>query len=388
VLFRSTGVFAQPAEKPPIKMGVLLAFTGPIATVGKRNFQGIQVGFEKRDYKVGDRRVELIVEDEEGKPDVALMKAKKLVEKDKVSVIFGPTSSASGYAIKEYLRAAKVPLLMSNPSAPGLTNKNFSPYVFRVYGGNIGTYYAAKWTVEKMGCRKSIFMAVDYAHGRETAEAFTKGFKRAGGTVVGEIYTALGTKDYGPYLTRMAKIAEDTAADCLGITYAGTDAIAFVRQLDEYGLKGKFRLVIGSVSCTYGTTLSGEGKAAIGIYDITPYYHRYDHPENIEFVERFEKKFGRENFEALAANGYLVVDLVYRALDTVKGNIEEQDRFLEALRNIKFHSLFGPFEFDRRDQNMRGNYKILRNEMVGNKLDQVLVHEFLRTEDWFWVEDP
>jgi branched-chain amino acid transport system substrate-binding protein len=343
----------------------------------------MEVAFEKREYKVADRKIQLIVEDEEGKPDIALMKTRKLVEKDKVEVIFGPISSASGYAMREYLRAAKVPLMMNCAAAGGLTRENMSPYCFRIFHG-AGIYYSAKWAYEKMGCRKAMFMGLDYAYGRELGEGFLKGFKRAGGTIVGEFYTAVGTKDYGPYLLKIAKLAEDTGADCLGITYAGTDGIAVVKQIEEYGIKGKFRVIVAWSSMNYGVTLDGQGKAGIGLYDTNPYFYGDDSPANKEFVKLFEKKFGK--LEATSAQGYLSVDVICRALETVRGNIEDKDRFLEAIRNVKYDSVYGPFEFDLRDQNMRQNYKILRNEMVGNKVGQVVVYEFPKAEDWWWLE--
>ena len=385
VFISITTVCAQPAVKPPIKAGVLLALTGPHAMIGKTTLEGVLVGFERRDNKVAGRKIEIIVEDDEGKPEVALTKTKKLVEKDNVQVMFGPVSSASAYAIREYLRTAKVPLMMICAGAGGLTRENMSPYVFRVWHG-AGMYNAAKWGYEKMGCRKAIFSGVDYAYGREIGEGFAKGFTRAGGTMVGEVFAALGTKDYGPYVTKIGKLAEDTGADCLGFIYAGSDVVSFVNQLDEYGLKKKFRFIVNYAGTLAGRVLTEIGKSAIGIYEVCPYSRYTDNAENREFIKLMEKKGGPGYMEGMATAGYLGVDVIWRAIEQIKGNVEDKPRFLEAIRNVRYESIFGPFEFDPRDQNLRIHYKMLRCEMVKGKLDQVLIDTIPNTEDWWWAE--
>lgn len=385
VLIMFTTVCVGAAEKPPIKVGVLLALTGPHAMIGKTTLEGVMVGFEKRNNKVADRVIEIIVEDDEGKPEVALTKTKKLVEKDNVQVIFGPVSSASAYAIKEYLRQAKVPLMMVCAGAGGLTRENMSPYYFRVWHG-AGMYDAAKWGYEKMGCRKAIFSGVDYAYGREIGEGFSKGFTRAGGTMVGEIFAALGTKDYGPYVTKIAKLAEDTGADCLGFIYSGADVVSFVQQMQEYGLKNKFRYIVNYAGTLVGRVLTQIGPSAEGIYEVCPYSRYTDNAENKEFVRLMEKKGGPGYMEGMSAPGYLGVDVVCRAMEEIKGNVEDKTRFLEAIRNVRYESIFGPFEFDPRDQNLKIHYKMLRCETVKGKMDQVIVDTIPNTVDWAWLD--
>lgn len=384
VLAILTDVYAQPASKPPIKLGALYALTGPYTIPGTNNLEGVRLNLEKRGYKIAGRKVELIIEEEEGKPDVALMKTRKLVENDKVGLIFGPVSSASAYAMQDYLRQAKVPLMLTCAAAGALT-RGGNPYYFRVWHGG-GLYNAAQWAYEKMGCKKAIFTGMDYAYGRECGETFAKGFTKAGGTMQGEIFIGIGTKDFGPYITKIGKLAEDTGADCLGITFSGADAIGFITQLHEYGVKDKFRVMINFATTIARESLVKEGKAAIGHYEVCPYYKGLDNPENREFLKLLEKKYGPDKMETSVCTGYMGADVVARALEQVQGNIEDKDRFLKAMRSLRYDSIFGPFEFDPRDQNMRINFRILRCEMVGDKVDQVLVHTFTKTEDWWWGE--
>ena len=373
---------AESTEKPPIKMGILLSLTGPYTMVGQPTLKGVQLAYQKRDYKIAGRKIELIVEDEEGKPDVGHMKTKKLVEKDKVEVIFGPVLSSTAYAIKDYLRSAKVPLMMICCGAAGITRENVSPYYFRTWHNGAGPYYGARWAFEKKGCRKAIFAGVDYAYGRELGDSFAKGFTASGGTMVGEVYTALGTKDFGPYLTKIARLVQDTGADCLAWVYAGSDAVTFVNQLQEYGLKDKFRVVINYAGTILGKTTEMMGPAVEGHYEICPYDKNLDNAANKEFIKLWEKAHG--TLEAMGAVGYLGGDVFARAIDQVKGNIEDKPRFLDAVRNVRYDSIFGPFEFDPKDQQHRLNLNILQWKWVNGKPDTVRIDTYNKTRDWWW----
>jgi branched-chain amino acid transport system substrate-binding protein len=386
VMTTSTTVYSQQVTRPPIKIGLVYALTGPQTIPGTWVSNGVILAFEKRNFTIAGRKVEMILEDEEGKPDVALMKTKKLVEKDGVPIIIAPTSSASAYAIRDYLNTVKIPF-MCTAAAGGLTrDKGRSPYLFRVNSLG-GLYYGAQWAYDKMGCRKAIFAGIDYSYGREGGEAFIKGFKRAGGTIAGEIYFALGTKDFGPYVTKIGKLAEDTGADCLGITVSGADAVALITQIDEYGLKDKFRVMINFGATRVGDQLTKEDKAAVGHYEVDIYLYRRDNPENRKFLELVEKKWGAGFMDTGMAMGYLSGDVVARALEQVNGDVEDQARFLKAMRGLRFDSMAGPFEFDPRDQQMRTNNVIVRYEKIGGKMQQILVHEYPKTEDWWWSEE-
>ena len=384
ILTQITSFPAHSAEKGPIKVGIMLGLVGPHAMTAQPNLQGMTLAFEKRGYSVAGRKIEVVTEDTKGEPDVALMKVQKLVEKDKVDILLGPTSSAEAYAIKEYVRSAKIPLIMACPAAAGITRDKMSPYYFRVLYGS-AMYYGGKWAVEKAGCSKAIFAGVDYAYGRETGEGFMKGIKAGGGTPVGEIYAALGTKDFGPYIMKIAKLAEETGADCLGWSFSGTDAIAFVTQLQEYGLNKKFKVTMNYAGTLIGKILDGMGKAATGHYEISTYYPNEENAANREFVRLVDKKSGPGSMEGMAAPGYVAADIACLALEKVKGNVEDKAGLLNAIKDTKYDSIYGPVEFDPRVQNLTMNYKILRIEMANGKPHYVLLDQIPKTVDWCWI---
>jgi len=342
----SASVFtASTAEaKSPIKIGVLYPLVGPYAFLGKEQIEGARLVFERMGYKVADRNIELIVEDTEGSPDVGLMKLRKLIEKDKVHVLLGVVSSSVAYALRDTVHSAKIPLIITMANAAGLTREKRSPYIFRTYQADgVAMYYTGKYVYEKMGSRKAVFSSVDYAYGHENAEAFKKGFTEAGGEVVKEMFAAHGTKDFGPYLTTIAKFAGE--ADTVIFVYAGSDAVKFVIGLEEYGIKDKFKLLLNWGSTDVGTMLQQEGEAATGIYEVNLYYKNLNNPANNEFVELTKKNFGYTG--AVHEAGYIGALVIAKALEQIGGNIEDKAGFLEAIRNLRFESTRGPFEFDK-----------------------------------------
>lgn len=377
--------FTTPATevKSPIKIGVLYPLVGPYAFVGQEQIDGVRLTFERMGYKVANRNIELIVEDTEGKPDAGLMKVRKLIEKDKVHVLLGIVSSSVAYAVRDTVHSAKIPLVITMANAAGLTREKRSPYIYRTYQSDgAAMYYTGKYVYEKMGSRRAVFSAVDYAYGRENAEAFKKGFTEAGGEVIRELFVPLGTKDYGPYLTSIAKFAGK--ADTLAFVFAGSDAVKFVTGLEEYGLKDKFALLINWGATDVGKLLKQEGKAAVGIYEVNLYYKGLSNPANNEFVGLAKKKFGYVG--AFHEAGYTGAEVVVQALKQIRGNIEDKADFLRAMRNLRFESCRGPFEFDPQGQNTLFNLYVLRNGIGGGEVVQVQTAVLPKMRDPWWVE--
>src|SRR3989475_2748790 len=123
---------AQP--RAPIKVGVFLSLTGPLAPLGAFNKSGVEVAVQEAGGQVGGRKIELVYEDDEGKPDVGLSKIRKLVEQDKVAVVVGPVSSPVALAARKYMVSKGVPWVLTFATAPSLTRELGAPNIFRRRG--------------------------------------------------------------------------------------------------------------------------------------------------------------------------------------------------------------------------------------------------------------
>src|SRR2546425_7290649 len=176
--------------------------------------------------------------------------------------------------------------------------------------------------------------------------AWARAFEEAGGKVVQEIYPPLGTADMAPWV---AKLRHDV--DVIGVQTVGADGVRFVKQFQEYGLKGKIPLVDASVGVSEISLLPTAGEAAVGVYNSQPYQYTVDTPRNRKFVQAFRSKFGRDPGSP-AAFTYAAMAAIDQAVNATGGNIEDSARFLEALRQTDLDAPPGRGRFDRFQNNV------------------------------------
>jgi branched-chain amino acid transport system substrate-binding protein len=374
----SPGAFAQ--AKDPIKIGVLHPLTGPLSVNGSEITEGVKLYWEdEMGNQVAGRPVRLIVEDSEGKPDVGLTKARKLVELDKAHLVLGPVSSGVAVAIRDYMHERKVPLLITQATANQLTNEKASPTIFRSAMSSYQQEAGGGWYVaSKLSHKRIAVVALDYVAGHEQAEGFIKAFMESGGQSAEKVYFPLGTIDVAPYITRIQnKISQYDAV--VGILW-GPSAPAWIKAWQEYGLKGKLPLLtLGeTVNETY---LRSVGEQATGIVSWLSYSPVLETAENKRFVQAFNKKYRKDpNYNNHL--GYLAGKAGGEALKAVNGNVEDQARFLEALRKVRFEAPGGSFRFDEKQNAIIPTY-IRRVEKVGGKF-QNTVFDVVQDVDQFW----
>ena len=248
------------AAKPPIKIGFMSSLTGPLAGAGSELRDGFMLYLDQIGNKIGDRQIEVIVEDDEGNPSAGLTKFRKLVEKDKVDLLAGIFTSGVAYAVRDYVHEHQIPLVLCNAGGYALTSTKASPYVFRTSFSNPTTNkYLADYAYDELGYRKAIILAQDYPAGWEWVGSFAYNFIRKGGKVVQEFYTKLGTPDFAPYITAM----DEKKADFLYTFLSSTDAIRFNIQYKELGKKDKLPNIC-NMNQVDGVVIHEAGDAAVG----------------------------------------------------------------------------------------------------------------------------
>ena len=186
----------------PIRIGVPLSLSGPLALAGEDNKRGVLLYLDEVGGKLAGRPVEVKLEDTEGKADVALTKTRRLVERHRVHVIVGIVGSHEAYAIRDYVHNQGVPTVITTAGAKDLTLARKSPFIFRV--GNDNTQESlplGHYAYTKLGYKTAVVIASDFAAGREIAEAFAKTFTGAGGQIVQQVFAPLGTQDFALYIS-------------------------------------------------------------------------------------------------------------------------------------------------------------------------------------------
>jgi len=377
--------FPASASGPAIKIGVLYPFTGPYTFLGTEMLRGWELALGQVNYKIAGRPVELIVEDTKADPSVSVTKVNKLIQKDQVHILGGVVSSAVAYAIRDVVEQSRVPLVITMANAGGLTREKRSPFIFRTcQPGGTGSHYIAQYLYEDLKLRTAVVSAADYAYGRDHADMFKKEFERLGGKVLFESFAPLGTANFGPYITKLAEFAGK--AEILHFVYAGADGIRFVKTAGEYGLNKKF--TYSNWACTMdGSELKEMGAAAEGAYLVNAYIFGVPFQANKHFLNIDKQKGG--TIGVYDVFGYLGAQVVLNALEKIQGKVESKEEFLKALREVRFESPVGPFQFDARSQNALVNIFIAQAKKVKGEFGEyqnVLVKTIPRAQDPWWLE--
>lgn len=332
------GFLTAPARsQEPIKIGVMFPLTGPISGQGKPERDAIKQAFDEVNDTIAGRKVELIYEDSEGKPDVGLTKTKALVERDGVNLLLSELVSSVGAALAPYVTEQKVPWI-STVALDSLTRAQGSKYIFRFVPSTYQYATVAAQFTQKLGWKKVYFIGWNAPPGRESAEVIKKLY--GADNVIDAQFPNVGTTDYSPYLTTMAAGKVD------GIFAAmwGADAPRIVSQYADYGLNKKMPL-FGIASFTSEELLAHMPPQAVGVQSIYTYCGTLDTPENKKFVSGFE---AREH--ALPGSysymGYMAAKMVIQALKEIDGKVEDKDAFIDALSKVKVKGPMGTTSFD------------------------------------------
>ena len=367
---------AAQAPGKPFTIGVLAPITGVFNSYARDIIDGAKLYLDEVNGEMAKRKVELVVEDYAVKPDVALTKARKLVERDQAKALVGVVLSASAIAIKDYVTAQKVPFIISGFAVAESLTLQHNPYIFRMtYGAAMVPSPMAKWVYKNLKARTAVLVGSDSVGTLELVLAFGRAFEDAGGKVVQEIYAPLGTPDFSPYV---ARIRQDV--DVLGALVAGADGVRFIKAFQEFGLKGKIPVVDVAVGFTDLTYLPAAGDAVLGVYSSQPYTFTIDTPRNKKFVQAFRAKFGREPGSP-ATFTYDAVAAIDQAMKATGGNIEDSARFAEALRNTDLDAPRGRIRFDRFNH-VISDVHLSRIEKVGDRMLPVVI-ETVRGVDQF-----
>lgn len=340
---------ATPAASEPVRIGILLPYSGVYTALGDNITRGIELHFEEIGYEAGGRTIELYKEDTAANPEQGLTKARQLVERNAVHLLAGLVHSGVATALRDFVHNEQIPLIIANAGAAALTRdpERRSPYIFRVSFAN-GQYEwpLGPYAFEQLGYQRVLVTAPDYSAGHEKAGAFLAAFQEAGGELVDEVYPPLDTADFGPFLQRI----QQAQPDAVWAFFAGADAVRFVQQYRDFGLKDQFPL-LGAGDLVDEAYLDQEGDAALGTVTSLHYSPQYDSPENQAFVQQFRETYGVLPNQ-FAYQGYLCARVIAAALDAAQGQVEDRAAFVEQLKGVEFLGPTGQFRFHPETQNV------------------------------------
>ena len=357
---------SAPAGAEELRIGYLAPLTGGLAQTGIDMRDGFLLYLEQHGNKLGGMDVKLIIEDEQGKGDVAVTKAKKLVLQDKVHMLIGGVLASTGYALAPVSTELKTMYIPSIPAADDLTQrqlKNF-PYLIRTSWSSSQPHHPlGQWACDQ-GYKKVVTIAADYAFGYEVVGGFQKAFEDCGGKIIQKIWPPLGAKDFGPFIPT---IKADT--DAVFSLMVGPMPAQFIKQMRGAGFK---KPIIGGGTSYDEFVLPFMGDEAIGDVSALHYSAALDTPKNAAFVKAYRTRFNKVP-SYYSENNYTTAQWLDEALKKAGGKWPGPEELIKIMVGIKLDAVRGPVSFDDMRNPIQNIYikKVEKKKMFGYEKDEL-----------------
>jgi branched-chain amino acid transport system substrate-binding protein len=364
----------------PFTVGFLGALTGNFASSGKDTLDGFTLYLEQIDHTAGGRTIAVIVEDTAGAPNTALAKARKLVEQDEVDILVGPTLANEGSALRDYVDRANAPTLFPSVSSDDITQRARTPWIIRPgWTSSQPAHAFGRWLYDQ-GKRRAATIAFDYAFGWESVGGFQQTFEEAGGKVIQKIWTPQTTSDFAPYFPQIRK-----DVDAVVVAQSGGNAIRFLQQWQEFGLKGTYPLY-GLAATTDEAVLKSMGDEAVGVVTVLHWSAALRTPAAREFVQSFKEQFNNAPGYR-AEGGYVTAQIIADALERTDGDPGVGKALIDALRDVTISGApRGPISFDEYGGVIENVY-IRRVDRIDGELQNTVIAT-LPDVSQFWTYDP
>jgi branched-chain amino acid transport system substrate-binding protein len=298
-----------------VKIGLDNPLTGTYAAPGKNELIGCQLAIEQINAKGGilGRKVDLLVEDStSGEAAVAVQKANKLIERDKVNFLLGNVNSGLAQAMANVAFEKKVLMIDPGGHTDSITGTQCHWNVFRVCNTTrMETNSVSKLLLKNYG-KKWYFITTDYAFGRSLQEGFEASLKTANGTKLGADFTPLGTTDFSANLIK----AQAAKPDALILLLAGDDMINCLKQALQFGIDKKTHIAGAQQELEVNLALPPE--ALIGDWVFEWYWNQPNVPHVAKFVADIRKRTNGHVPTARTWFGYASAWSCYLAAEKAK----------------------------------------------------------------------
>jgi branched-chain amino acid transport system substrate-binding protein len=354
---------AQSADK--LKVGIVTTLSGPPAVLGQQQRNGFQLAVKALGGKLGGRDVEVIVADDELKPDVAVTKVKGLIERDKVDFVVGPIFSNILQAIIKPVTDEKVFLISPNAGTSNFAGKECNPNLFVTSYQNDQIFEVLGKYAQDRGIKKLFIMAPNYQAGKDALAGVKRPFK---GEVVDEVYVPLNQLDYSAELSKMAA----AKPEAIFVFLPGGMGVNFVKQFRQAGLADSVKFL--SAFTVDESTLPAQREAALGFLGGANWAPNLDTPQNKEFVAAYERDYGAVP-GTYAFQAYDAALLIDSALRAQKGNTADKDALRAALAKADFKSLRGDFKFSANHYPIQNFYLVKVAQRTDGKFQTEIVEK-------------
>ena len=360
-----------------IKIGVILPYSGQFADTGIQLDNGIKLYMKEHGDMVAGKKIEIIRKDVGGiAPDVAKRLAQELIVRDKVDILAGFALTPNALAAGDVSAEAKKFMVVMNAATSIITTK--SPYMARtsLTTPQLNETFGA-WAATKGGVKKLYTMVSDFGPGHDAEQAFQRGFKDAGGEIVGSVRFPVANPDFSAFVQR----AKDLNPEGIYVWIpGGAQPAAIQKALAERGMDSSKIKIFGQGELTIEDALKSTGDTAVGTITVFHYDPNHDSALNRAFVKGMNEMANR-NPDIFSVGGYDGMHLIYEALKKTNGNADGE-ALITAAKGMKWESPRGPVAIDPETRDIIQTVYIRRVEKVDGNLVNV---EFDKVEN---VKDP
>jgi len=358
------GLPAHAADK--VKVGFVGTLSGPNAAIGVDIRDAFNLAIKLNGGKLGGLPAEVLVNDDQLKPENAKQIVERYLRLEKVDFITGPVFSNIVVAIAPDVLAAKTFFIAPNAGPAIYSGAQCNPFFFvsswpsEAYSEAAGQYVTSK------GIRNVLFLAPNYVGGHDAANGFKRYYK---GKLVDEMYTKLGQLDYAAELSQI-RAAKPQA---LYVFLPGGMGVNFIKQFVAAGLSKDIQLIVPLWGSDQDI-IRAVGDPMLGLFSIGHWSLDMDNAANKKFVAEFQKAYNRLP-TGYASTGYDTALLIDSAVRKVKGRIEDKEALRAALKAADFKSVRGDFKFGRNQFPVQDYYL----QLVGKDASGRLVHKTIGT---------
>ncbi len=357
------------ADDDVVRVGLVYTLSGPAAVLGEHSRDGFLLAMEKLDNKLGGKPVEIIVVDDEQKPDIAVSRARELVESKEVDFVVGPVFSNIVNAIVGPVTDGGAFLISTNAGTSNLAGAECNPDLFVTSYQNDQMHEVSGKYAQDQGFQNVFLLAPNYQAGKDAMEGFKHSYTNG---IAGEILVPLGQLDFSAELAQIAAMQPDAIYAFM----PGGMGVNLVKQFNQAGMTGTPFLSAFTVD---ETTLPAQQDAALGLSGGSNWAPDMDTPESRDFVENFIAAYDRVP-AVYAMQAYDAAMLIDSAVSAVDGNLSDRDALREALKAADFTSLRGDFAFGPNHYPIQDFYltKVVKRDdgLYSTSIDQPIFEDY------------
>ncbi|HUE45681.1 MAG TPA: ABC transporter substrate-binding protein [Aestuariivirgaceae bacterium] len=361
----------------PLKIGVILPYSGPFADAANQLEAGINLYIQQNGDEVAGRKIELIRKDTGGPaPDVAQRLAQELVVRDNVDILAGFALTPEALGAAPVADEAQKLMVVMNAATSIVTEQ--SPYIVRTSLTIPQLNYSfGKWAFEESGVKEAYTLVADYGPGHDAEKAFSQGFTEAGGTILGSDHTPVANPDFSAFVQRV----RDANPEAVYIFVPGGGQPAAIgKALVDRGLAPPETKIFAQGELTHPEALESMGDTAKGIITTFHYTLERDDPQNQEFVEAYREANNGRSPDLFSIGGYDGMHLIYEVLKATDGDANGE-ALVEAAKGMSWMSPRGPVSIDPETRDIVQTVYIREVQDVDGELQNVIIHQIPDVKD-------